>query len=78
MTPELLRQILLIIEEHSYLKGMVGQAQDVTYFGTNLVAIHAKGAGEQERALELKRFNDVKSCFRNFIISGCHHSVALF
>ncbi len=60
MTPELLRQILLIIEEHSYVKGAVGQAQDVSYFGPNLIAIHAKGAGDWERVIEFKGFNDVK------------------
>ncbi|MCC6489326.1 MAG: hypothetical protein IT364_17630 [Candidatus Hydrogenedentes bacterium] len=48
LPPNLLREILTILEEHLYLKPGEGSAADVFHFGPGFFALHAGESGERE------------------------------
>jgi hypothetical protein len=47
LTPEVLREILLILEKHVFVRRGPTKFADVTYFGPNLFAVHAASSGER-------------------------------
>jgi hypothetical protein len=50
LPPDLLREILAILEEHMYLRPESG-GNDILHFGPQVLAIHANGNGEREMDL---------------------------
>ncbi len=59
VTPNVLRQVLSILEEHIYIESNPDQAPDAAYFGPNLIAIHGRGQADRERRLSLPGVFDV-------------------
>ena len=57
MAPQLLREILHILEQHTYFQTTNGRYVDTTYFGEGLMAIHARQVGE--RAVDLGDYFNV-------------------
>lgn len=60
ITPNLLRQILMIVEEHIYVTSPADNVPDVTHFGPNLIAIHGRSEQERERVLNLEGLYDIQ------------------
>jgi hypothetical protein len=58
LTTPVLRQILRLLELHVLFQVTPAKFYDATYFGTNLLAVHAKETGE--RIVELERVCDVQ------------------
>ena len=57
LSPQLLREILYILEQHTYFQTTSGRYVDTTYFGQGLMAIHARQVGE--RAIDLGDYFNV-------------------
>jgi hypothetical protein len=57
LTPQLLREILHILEQHLYFQTTNGRYVDTTYFGAGLLSIHARQVGE--RAVDLGDYYNV-------------------
>ncbi|MBX7256649.1 MAG: hypothetical protein K1Y02_09835 [Candidatus Hydrogenedentes bacterium] len=51
LTPEILREILLILEKHVFIRQGGEKHSDILHFGPNMVAVHAGSNGE--RSLDL-------------------------
>lgn len=61
ITPQLLREILHILEQHIYFQTTNGRYVDTTYFGAGLMSIHARQVGE--RAVDLGDYYNVTDLF---------------
>ena len=57
LSSSLLREILQIFEKHVYVRMTPAGLNDTIHFGSDLIAIHAQGAGE--RLIELTQTSDV-------------------
>jgi hypothetical protein len=57
ITPQLLRELLYILEQHTYFQTTSGRYVDTTWFGQGLMAIHARQVGE--RAIDLGDYYNV-------------------
>ncbi len=57
LSPQLLREILHILEQQIYFRTTNGRYVDTTYFGHGLMGIHARQVGE--RAIDLGGYYDV-------------------
>jgi hypothetical protein len=53
-TPDMFRQILLILQEHLYVRPTLGSTPDVALFGPGLVALHGRNQTAGERTLDLR------------------------
>ncbi len=60
LTPQMLRQILLILGEHIYVKPAAGVPPDVSYFGADLIALHSRDWAGGMRTVELTTACDIE------------------
>ena len=61
VTPNLLRELMRILEQHLYVRPAAGDYLDTIHVGENLIAVHGRKMGE--RAVALGRFYDVQDLF---------------
>lgn len=76
ITPNVLRQVLSILEERIYIESNPDQAPDAAHFGPNLIAIHGRGQADRERRLSLPGVFDVTDLLNPELGWPAKHSFA--